>query len=166
MNTVTHALLPVIAACLVERTDRGEERNGIFSNREILLLGVFGAGPDLLNPHFSLEARYSSWSHGLPFWAGLTLAMLVISLFKRKNFPPGMAIWFSVAYLFHQICDLIAGGVAFLYPLDRLVVGGYYVPPQYWAWIDAGCVLFIYGYLRILPHYSRKQLHGPQETKM
>lgn len=166
MNTITHALLPVIAAGLIERVNKGEKRNGIFSNREILLLGLFGAGPDLLNPHLSLVARYTSWSHGLPFWAGLTLVMLVVSLFMRKKFPPGMAIWFSAAYLLHQVCDFIAGGVAWMYPWERGVVGDYYVPPQYWAWIDAGCVLLVYSYLRILPHFNRKRFHGSQDTKM
>ncbi len=161
MNTITHALLPVIIASVIERTDRGADRNEVFSNREIIALGVFGAAPDLLNPHLSLAARYTSWSHGFPFWVGLTLVMVIGSLFIKKRFPPGMAIWLSAAYLLHLVCDLVAGGIAWSYPLGGTVVGKYYVRPEWWAWIDGSCIFIMYGMWRIAPSF-----HRSQETKM
>jgi len=161
MNTITHALLPVIVVSLCERVDRGVQRKRIFSTREILFVGIFGAAPDLLNPHLSLAARYTSWSHGLPFWIALTIALLIAFRFYRTRLPLRLVICFSVAYALHLICDLIAGGLAFWYPFAPLVLGQYWVPPQWWAWIDASCVLIVYVLWRIFPH-----IHRSQETKM
>jgi membrane-bound metal-dependent hydrolase YbcI (DUF457 family) len=81
MNTVTHALIPAIVAGICARAYRDpKKRSGILSSKDILIIGVFGAAPDLLNPHLSLDARYTSWSHSLFCWLGLTLLLLILGL--------------------------------------------------------------------------------------
>lgn len=63
MNTVTHALIPAIAAGICVRAFRPPEQGSrCLGGKDIVLIGLFGAAPDLLNPHTSLEARYASWS--------------------------------------------------------------------------------------------------------
>jgi len=57
MNTVTHALLPVIAAAVCESGFQlFKAKRNHWSCKQLLLVGLFGAAPDLLNPHLSLEA--------------------------------------------------------------------------------------------------------------
>jgi len=60
MNTVTHTLIPAIIAGICARAYRKpEKRSEPLSSRDILIIGLFGAAPDLLNPHLSLDARYT-----------------------------------------------------------------------------------------------------------
>ena len=151
MNTITHALLPVIAVSLVEKVHRGPERRKVWTNREILAVGACGAAPDLLNPHISLAARYTSWSHGLPAWVGVSILLLVGAMCLRPLISLKLAGWGSLAYGLHLFCDLIAGGIAWRYPFGGEVVGHYWVPPGWWAWIDAACVLTLYFLWRVIP---------------
>ena len=76
MNTVTHALLPVVLA----KTCLG--RDGQPKRWEWLALAVAGAAPDLINPHIYLEDRMTSWSHALPAWLGFTVLLWIASLVK------------------------------------------------------------------------------------
>ena len=52
MDTVTHALLPVIADGLYERSYLvPEKRRGVFLVKMLTAIDVFGAAPDILDPH-------------------------------------------------------------------------------------------------------------------
>ena len=151
MNTITHALLPVIAAHFVGRSSHQPIAGKVWGKREMVAIGVFGAAPDLLNPHLSLAARYTSWSHGLPAWAGVTVLLITGAVFFRSQLSFKLAGWCSWAYLLHLFCDLIAGGIAWLYPIGDGVIGRYWVEPKWWAWIDAGCLLTVYTLWRVIP---------------
>jgi membrane-bound metal-dependent hydrolase YbcI (DUF457 family) len=151
MDTVTHALLPVIAAGLYERSYLvSEKRRGVFSIKMLIAIGVFGAAPDILNPHFSLDDRYSSWSHGIPFWLILTMALAIFGIIRRNICPAYMAVWLSGAYVLHIFCDAISGGIAWLYPLRGSVIGTFYIEPVWWIPLDVLCCLFAYGLFRVL----------------
>jgi len=158
MNIVTHALLPVIMAGLYERSYQiPEDRKGVFSPKQLVAIGVFGILPDLLHPHISLEARYSSLSHGVLFWLVLTIALLLFSFLKRKMLPFYLAGWFSAAYLLHLFCDAISGGITWLYPLGADVLGAYYIQPIWWIPIDIISSLLAYSMFRIIPHILSKR---------
>ncbi len=158
MNTITHALLPAIAAGLYERSylDEGDRR-GVFSTKRLIVIGIFGAAPDILNPHIYLEERYTSWSHGIPFWAILTMGLMGFWLVRRRDYPFFMVAWLSGAYLLHIFCDAISGGVAWLYPFGKSIAGAYYIPPIWWIPLDISCFLFAYGLFRAIPHIRRSR---------
>ncbi|RYD40395.1 MAG: metal-dependent hydrolase, partial [Verrucomicrobiaceae bacterium] len=145
MDTVTHAFAPVILTRVVLG------RPGWMPKRGLLAIGLAGALPDLLNPHLSLASRMTSWSHGLPFWGGLTVVLLGIAMVKRKILPVRLAVLLSAAYLFHMVCDAISGGINWLYPLKTFVWGDYFVDPVWWIPLDVVCVLTAYWMFRVLP---------------
>ena len=111
MDTVTHALAPVIIAHV---TFSRSKSLGVWS---LVAIGVAGALPDLLTPHMSLESRMTSWSHGLPFWAAFTGVLIVISLISKQHLSNRLAWILSLSYLFHLICDAVSGGINVLYPV-------------------------------------------------
>jgi hypothetical protein len=154
MNVITHALAPVVLTRLCIGWRKPQPR------RTWLLIGLAGALPDLLNPHLSLEARMTSWSHGIPFWAGFSVLLLVVSLCTRKRLPPWLALLMSAAYLFHLFCDAISGGLNLLYPARDLFWGEYWVPPWTWAPLDVLFTLVTYTLFRILP--SRRKTSPTQ----
>jgi len=145
MDTVTHALIPVICLRLAAKNQMWSGRFGYIH------VGIAGALPDLLNPHLSLESRMASWSHGLPFWFGLSVLLLLVSLFMRNRLPLPLAACMSTAYLLHIACDAISGGVNALYPLGTWVVGYYWVDPLLWIPIDIILIVVSYFLFRILP---------------
>ena len=151
MDTVTHALLPVI---IYEVSRRKSEWGGKWG---IVAIGVSGALPDLLNPHLSLAARISSWSHGLPFWAVFSVSLMVWALSSRgKMLRPRLALACSAAYLLHILCDAISGGVNFLYPIGIFNWGSYWVDPIYWIPLDIVCVLMCYYLFRLRPLLGKR----------
>jgi len=143
VNTVTHALAPVI----LTRVLLG--RNESWTRRRWMLIGLGGALPDLLNPHLSLEARMTSWSHGLPFWLGFSCLLIGLAFWKRKAFPVRIAVLMSLGYLFHLFCDGISGGINWLYPFGTLEWGNYWVEPIYWVPLDIVLLLTVYAMFRI-----------------
>jgi len=152
MNVITHALLPVIAAGLHEGSYKiEEERKGLFSVKMLVVVGLFGAAPDLVNPHISLDARHSSFSHGIPFWAILTICLAVFGFVRRKVFSSRIIVWFSGAYFFHLCCDAISGGLAWKYPLDSDIIGTFYINPIWWIPLDVFCFLSAYCIFRAIP---------------
>ena len=157
MNTITHALLPVFMAGLVERVWRGGEKRGIFEKREFLWIGILGAAPDLLSPHISLQARLTSYSHTL--LGMLFVLSIVMALLKwRSRLSPPLGVALFGAYLLHLICDLIAGGIAPLYPFrGQWVVGGYWVSPVWWIPADILLILMVYWMFRILPNWRNRR---------
>lgn len=135
MNTVTHALAPVLLARVLVGPGR------VPGWRGWVAIALAGAMPDLVDPHLSLEARVSSWSHGLPAWLGFSACFLLASRFRALGIGPRVAWWMGGAYGLHLVCDAIAGGIGWLRPFDDRLVGGYLVDPRWWPWID-GLLLF------------------------
>ena len=159
MNTVTHALLPVIAAGLYERSYAPPSRHrGTLSPKTIAVIGIFGAVPDLLNPHLSLAARYSSWSHGLFFWALLTVGLVIYAVIRRSK-PSIWAtvVWLSGAYLFHLVCDAISGGIVWTYPFGQQIVGARIVSHIWWAPVDIVCGVTAYLVFRAIPRIVKQR---------
>ena len=152
MNTLTHALLPVIGVSVnKKRTDKCGA--AYWGWKRLFLLCFFGALPDLLHPHLSLSARYTSYSHGLPalFCVGLLLGILV--QVKKFGLDLYLVAWIFLAYALHLLCDLVSGGIAWCYPFDSSVIGGYYFPVVYWIPLDFICALTVYFIYRAIPKY-------------
>ncbi|MBK1882079.1 metal-dependent hydrolase [Luteolibacter pohnpeiensis] len=145
MDIFTHALAPV----LIARNTLGRRRP--FSGKEFILIGIFGALPDILNPHLSLSARMHSWSHGLPCWAGITLLLLMVSRIPKIQVSLRVAAFMSFAYLLHMACDSISGGIDWLYPAGSFVWGDYWVDPTLWVPLDILLILIAYLQFRLLP---------------
>ncbi|MES2661378.1 MAG: metal-dependent hydrolase [Verrucomicrobiota bacterium] len=145
MDVFTHALAPVILTRLVFGRPTWIRSYGF------LAIGIAGALPDLLNPHLSLEARHTSWSHGLPFWMLITAFFLALTRLKKLKLSWQLAAILSFSYVFHMICDSISGGVDWLYPFGHLLLGNYFVDPVFWVPMDVVLFLITYYLFRILP---------------
>ena len=158
MNTVTHALLPVI---LTDVVYGGRKR---FGGRALVMIGLAGALPDLLNPHLSLEARMQSWSHGLPFWLAFSSCVLLASFLSKGRFRPGVALLACAAYFLHLACDAVSGGINWLYPVSDWVWGGYWVHPVTWVPLDVICVLTCYVLFRLIPLWGRRKKPLPDQA--
>lgn len=150
MNTVTHALAPVILAHVVLSRSK---RLGAWS---LVAIGVAGALPDLLTPHMTLESRMISWSHGLPSWAAFTGILFVISLLSKQRISNRMAGIMSLSYLLHLVCDAVSGGINVLYPVKNLIWGAYWVSPMLWIPLDILCLLTCYYLFRFRPLWARR----------
>lgn len=157
MNTVTHALIPVICVRLMARPGTWLGRWGPVK------IALAGALPDLLNPHLSLEARMTSWSHGIPAWLAFSAILITLSLLSQRRFHLGLALCLSGAYLLHIACDAISGGVNLLYPLRDWVVGDFWVHPIWWVPLDVTFILLCYFLFRVIPNLRaiRKQKESP-----
>lgn len=154
MDTLTHALLPVLVTRLA--LPRATWAVG----GKMAAIGIAGAAPDLINPHFSLEARMTSWSHGLPFWCALTVVLLMVSLWKKTLLPWQLGGALSLAYLLHMACDAISGGINWGYPVRDLPWGKYWVNPIWWIPLDIACVIAWYLVFRYLPWLRRVREGG------
>lgn len=136
MYVGSHFALPVIAATLVDFGRLAVGRQRLFSNRELLLVGLFGVLPDLLSPHLRLSARLTSWSHTLWFAAG-TLPLLAVLFGRgRRAGRWRMTAFCWTAILLHLLADAVSGGIAPLYPLTGFRWGWYLVPWPLWGEID------------------------------
>jgi len=162
MNTVTHALIPVIAVVV----DQGRVReNGepYWNKKTLALVAIAGALPDLLNPHLSLAARYTSWSHGVPALGGLCFLLVLVYLTRRQRSDLPLLTILLVAYALHLFCDMVAGGIAWWYPFAGSVVGDYYVLPALWIPLDIACLCVVYFIYRAVPNYKKwKRLRDAQ----
>lgn len=134
--------------------------------KELVVVGLFGALPDLLNPHLSLESRLSSWSHGLPFVACLAVLLLLACIPARSPLTPAKAGYLLLAYVLHLVCDALSGGIAYLYPLRHDVIGDAYIPPGlWWFFSDFVHIITAYVLLRLLPYISKhinQRKHSPK----
>jgi hypothetical protein len=162
MDTPTHAMLPVI---IVAGWDLRHGRLQRLTSARYLSLALFGALPDLLNPHLSLEARHASWSHGLPFLATLALAVVVAAYALPQRISLRFACLLVLAYALHLACDAVAGGIAWLYPFSDHILGRYFVPPAWWIGLDFVCALTIYFLFRAIPGWQRNRRVGLQQQK-
>ena len=148
MNTVTHGLAPLLIAhaCL-----RGKGR---LSGKQLVVVGLCGAAPDLLDPHLTLADRQTSWSHGLPAWVGMTLVLILVALVWKDRCPKRLVLAGSLAYLFHLFCDAIAGGINWLSPFGKLPWGEYWFPVILWTPTDVVLVLATYFVFRAIPGWK------------
>ncbi|MGD7652810.1 MAG: metal-dependent hydrolase [Verrucomicrobiales bacterium] len=149
MNVFTHALLPVLATRALAGRTHG------FGRWEWVGIGVAGALPDVLNPHLTLEARMTSWSHGLGCWLGLSVVVVAVCFLSRGKLSLRLAGVLSGAYLLHVFCDAISGGVNFLHPFGTWVWGGYWVHPVWWVPADVICLLSCYFMFRVIPNFRK-----------
>jgi membrane-bound metal-dependent hydrolase YbcI (DUF457 family) len=156
MNIFTHALLPVIL------TGVATKRPDLRGRWALVAVGVAGGLPDILNPHLTLEARMTSWSHGIPCWLLLTTAMILIAASSRKRISVPLVFVLSGAYLLHIFCDAISGGVNFLYPFGNWTWGRYWVDPVWWIPLDVICFLTCYGMFRVAPMWKARKLTKPE----
>lgn len=54
------------------------------------------------------------------------------------------ALLLCVAAVFiHLFCDMLAGGINPFPPFSR-PIGDYYLPPQYWMWLDLAAVMLAF----------------------
>jgi len=148
MNTLTHALLPVIATSI-------GDRKPYWHRNKLMLLALFGALPDIINPHIMLAARLTSWSHGLPAFLTISFMLWILTFIKQVPLDRKLAIYLAAAYLFHLFCDMISGGISWLYPIKGGVIGGYFVPPAFWIPLDLLCGIAVYLIQYAIPKYIR-----------
>lgn len=156
MNTVTHALLPVLAV----RVATGHR----FCGWQFVGLGVCGALPDLINPHLSLAARMSSWSHGLPAWGVVSFLCLAAVPLSGNRWGWGLALCGAMAYLLHLFCDAIAGGINWLSPFGEAYWGEYWFPVVWWTPTDALLLLTAYFVFRAIPKWREARTQRGVET--
>lgn len=150
MNTVTHALLPLMAVRLA--TGRR------FSGWQLAAIGLCGAAPDLINPHLTLAARMSSWSHGLPAWGAMSVLCLVAVPLSRGRWRWSLAVLGSLAYGLHLFCDAISGGINWLSPVGDAFWGDYWFPVVWWTPTDVVLVLGAYFVFRAIPKWREARM--------
>lgn len=156
----THIALPMIPLAWkrLHSIRRGDSPTSTSSWPWLSTVGLFGALPDLLNPHLSLESRLSSWSHGLPFTALLGVLLLLGCAPVRSPLTLRRAGYLWCAYLLHLTFDALSGGIAWLNPWRDNVIGAPYIPPGAWWYIsDFVCLFSCYLLLRILPMLARQR---------
>jgi len=136
MTPITHALLPaLLASPFFTRI----WARGFYGSAA--LVAASGVLPDLLNPHLSLAARFSSWSHNLFAFGGFTAILLVMLWIKRpRTLSSRLVMLMSLAYLGHLFLDGISGGVACLYPVSHHVYGMRLIHWENWVLVDAAVV--------------------------
>ncbi|GAA5494970.1 hypothetical protein Rhal01_01139 [Rubritalea halochordaticola] len=153
MNTLTHALLPAIVAGLCNKSYAAPvKRKKLFTGREILLIALLGAAPDILNPHITLAARYTSWSHSIAVLLPLSMLLVLCSGLFRK-LRPRLIPWLLGAYALHLACDAITGGIAWAYPFSSHIIGKTYINFIYWIPIDLTFSIVAYFLFRAFPNY-------------
>ncbi|MCW1886806.1 metal-dependent hydrolase [Luteolibacter flavescens] len=147
----THVLLPVCIALTAECVSLAKGRGHVFPPWGLVLVGAFGALPDVCTPHISLADRHASWSHTVWFLAGMApFAAMVVTLFEKQGrWWLALACWLAV--LLHLIGDAVAGGIAPLYPWRTEVVGDYYIAVPDWMWYEIGFVLLTWVLVRFRP---------------
>jgi hypothetical protein len=121
MQFPTHACAPALAAMIVDsiRVLRGRQR--LFPGKYLISIGVAGALPDLLNPHISLAARLSSWTHTLWFILAIYPAYAILSgMWYRRRWIL-LTHWLWLATIAHLAVDTISNGTRPLYPYGPVI---------------------------------------------
>lgn len=148
----THTLLPVCAALVLENVSLAKGRGHVFPEWSMPVIGLFGALPDICTPHISLEDRYTSWSHTAWYLASvMVVCPMVANFYPAQRWRLALACWLASAL--HLACDAIAGGIAYLYPWQpKVILGTFYVDPDYWFPLDIFFILLTWFLLRLRPH--------------
>lgn len=138
MFVVTHALSPVVLAGLVDVVVLESTWNRWMRRRQYVGIAVAGALPDLLWPHLSLEARYSSPTHTVWF---LVVVFVVAAVWGGRFVDrerPWLLTWLMAgACGWHLFCDTISGGIKWGYPFFDDVVERNWLPYPIWVHLDA-----------------------------
>lgn len=141
MSPIAHALLPLLFGHRwIPQTDR------VPSFRISGIIALSGVLPDLLSPHFELEARHAAFSHSMTAWAIFAVLVFGICLHRAALVKWKIGVICILAYGAHIYCDLITGGVGLYLPFNEKVVGNTYLP--YWAWTVTDWLLM--GYLYVI----------------
>ncbi len=136
----THAFLPVITITAIDIFRLSTKKEPLLSNKQLLLVGIAGILPDILWPHFSIQGRYTSWTHTV--WFLIALFPVIWYLFKHtiKTGFLKITLFFWLATFIHIATDALSGGVSLFYPLGN-VIGAYYIPYKYWIKSDITFIL-------------------------
>lgn len=140
MTTVTHVLAPIILVKLFRL------KRDSFSKFDYIWIGVAGGLADVINPHYYLIDRLTSWSHGLPFWVLFSLLVVLVSFLVGRRFRMLVAMLCSGAYLLHLLFDGVSGGINLFYPLENYywgVMPDPLVPFKYWIPLDVLNLLLV-----------------------
>jgi len=148
-------------ALAIDAIRLGTGRTRLFSGRHLIAIGIAGALPDLLNPHLSLRARYSSWTHTLWFVLAIYPVFLAICRrwFRQRWLLLTDFLW--LATVAHIATDTISNGTRPLYPYGpvisyRLVRGGIY----HWIRFDIAFILAIVALSIWTSRLERRQINS------
>ncbi|NNE93290.1 MAG: hypothetical protein HKN23_16730 [Verrucomicrobiales bacterium] len=140
MWIVTHTLAPVVTLAAAETVALEARKKRIFDARHYFLFALSGALPDVLYPHLSLEARFSSWTHTIWFLIGF----IPVATWVARRFANSRRVLTALLMTFsctlHLFCDAIAGGIVWLHPASDSVIGRYIVPGRWWFKLDLICL--------------------------
>ncbi len=141
MNIVSHIVYPIVLAQSANAYRTHKRQVALFNGKQLLLIGLCGALPDLIYPHLALSSRYTSIFHSLWFVAAaFFLAFLLVRKFPKFR----SLIYFCwLAACLHLLCDMITGGINLYAPFGNKVIGDSYIPLKYWLSLDVTGVLFL-----------------------
>ena len=163
MTIVTHALSPILVASTVNALSLKFQRKNIFTLKQLLAIGLAGIIPDILGMHFSLEGRYSSWTHTIWFVVGIYPICFWVArkYFRSQWLLITHMLWFAI--LFHLALDSKSGGIVLFYPFGN-VIGDYLIGWDYWIRADL-ILIVIMVFLSIWIIYKEKKLGLLPSTK-
>jgi membrane-bound metal-dependent hydrolase YbcI (DUF457 family) len=144
MRVVTHFTLPIILAGFLNLWSLFKNRKLLIKIHFLLLIGICGALPDILSPHLSLQARYSSWSHNLWFIIASVFLGFIILRRLPDRFHPVVYLG-CLGIILHILCDMISGGINWFNPYGE-PVGKYYVHWRLWRILDWATVSTLCSY--------------------
>lgn len=147
MFVPTHFSLPVIAAEAVNIFSVKKHKKLLFNKIQILIIGICGVLPDVIDPHLFLEARYTSWTHTIWFFLGF---LIITAPFLLKYRPLIVMCWAAAGL--HLLCDMVSGGIVLFYPWGKSM-GSYFFSPVYWLLLDA-VTITIGALMYWLAHYK------------
>ena len=141
MNIVSHIVYPIVFAQSANVYRKHKRQVALFNWRQLFLIGLCGALPDLMFPHLTWSGRYTSIFHSVWFLAAaFFLAFLLARKFQKFR---GLIYFCWLAACFHLLCDMITGGINLYAPFGDRVVGDSYIPLKYWISLDVTGILFL-----------------------
>jgi hypothetical protein len=140
MNIVSHALFPIVFAQAINGYYTHNRKPLLFGWKPLLLIGLTGALPDILSPHFSFESRYTSLTHSIMFLLTAAVVSLIVA-WRFQRFRT-LSYFCFFAILLHFICDMISGGINLFAPAGTMIVGSNYVRARYWISLDLSAIFF------------------------
>jgi len=162
LTVVSHALMPVLAASATNIFTVKNSRQRLFSNLHLIIIGLAGAIPDIVSPHFSLSARHSSLAHTLWFLLAMYPIYLLVSKKLYKNRFLLFTNWLCLATALHLFFDSMSGGIPLFYPFGN-VLGKYFIHYRYWVRIDI-VILLLLRTMIILLNIIKKRTFSIQQS--